>query len=94
MPILPQPLVLNPLKDTAKVDAIDYTADFENLCIWLPLKNLSILKKNNLMRYVPGMTKPAYQVQVEGCLTKKACVGDTYKGHKLAEFNVKLTINI
>ena len=46
MPILPQPLALNPLKDTAKVDAIDYTADFENLCVWVPLKNLSILKKN------------------------------------------------
>ena len=31
MPILPQPSALNPLKDAAKVEAIDYTTDFENL---------------------------------------------------------------
>ena len=31
MPVLPQPLSLNPLKDNAKVDAVDYSADFGNL---------------------------------------------------------------
>ena len=34
MPILPQPPALNPFKDAARwinVEAIDYTADFENL---------------------------------------------------------------
>ena len=31
IPILPQPPALNWLKNAAKVEAIDYTADFENL---------------------------------------------------------------
>ena len=31
MPITPQPLALNPLKDMTQVDEIDYTADFDNL---------------------------------------------------------------
>ena len=31
MPISLQPPVLNPLKDPAKVGAIDYMTDFENL---------------------------------------------------------------
>ena len=31
MPISPQPPALNPLKDPAKVETIDYTKDFENL---------------------------------------------------------------
>ena len=30
MPILPQPLSLNPLKDMAKVDEVDYLADSDN----------------------------------------------------------------
>ena len=29
--VLPQPLSLNPLKDTGKVDEVDYSADFDNL---------------------------------------------------------------
>ena len=31
MPVVPQVLTLNPLKDEAKVDEIDYSADFDNL---------------------------------------------------------------
>ena len=31
MPILPHPMALNLLKDAAKVKAIDYSSDFENL---------------------------------------------------------------
>ena len=31
MPILPLAPTLNPMNDAAKVEAIDYTADFENL---------------------------------------------------------------
>lgn len=30
MPVLPQPLPLNPLKDLPKVDVLDYTPDFDN----------------------------------------------------------------
>ena len=45
------------------------------------------------MIYIPGLTKPAHQGQIEGTLTKKAYADDTYKGHKVAEFNIKLTNN-
>ena len=31
MPILPLSLTLNPMKDAAKIEAIDYTTDFKNL---------------------------------------------------------------
>ena len=33
-PILPAAPTLNPLKDSAKVEGIDYTADIENLFHW------------------------------------------------------------
>ena len=49
--------------------------------------------KNDLIRYIPGITKPAYQGQLEETLTKKTYAGDTYKGHRVAEFNVELTDN-
>ena len=35
MPILPQPLMLNPLRNAAKIEAIDDTRDFENLLMRL-----------------------------------------------------------
>ena len=96
MPILPQPPALNPLKDTAKVETIDYTADFENLFTRLNSIEKFIhtgRSKNDLIRYILGRTKPAYQGQLEGTLTKKFYADDTYKGHRVAEFNVKLTNN-
>ena len=67
MPILPQWLVLNPLKDAAKVDAIDYRADFENLFMRLDSIEKFIhtgKTKNDLISYIPGITKPAYQGQL------------------------------
>ena len=33
MPALSQPLSLNPLRDIAKVDEVDYLADFYKLCL-------------------------------------------------------------
>ena len=96
MPILPQLPALNPLKDAAKVEAIDYATDFENLFTCLdPIKTFihTGRSKNDLIRYIPGITKPAHQGQLEGTLTKKAYSDDTYKGQRVAEFNVKLTNN-
>ena len=49
--------------------------------------------KNDLIRYIPGITKPAYQGQLEETLTKKTYADDTYKRHRVAEFNVQLTDN-
>ena len=39
------------------------------------------------------MVKPAHQGQLEATITKKAYADDTYKGHRVAQFNVKLTNN-
>ena len=55
------------------------------------MKSLSILEDQ--IRYIPEITKTAHHGQPEGTLTKKAYAGDTYKGHMVAEFNVKLTNN-
>ena len=84
------------MKDAATVEAIDYTADFENLFTRLDSIEKFIYtgrSKNDLIRYIAGITKPAYQGQLEGTLTKKAYADNTYKGHGVAEFNVKLTNN-
>ena len=88
MPFLPQPV--------GKVGVIDYTADFENLFTRLDCIEKFIhtrRSKNDLIRYIPGITKPAHQGQLEGTLTKKAYADETWKGHSVAEFNVKLTNN-
>ena len=55
MLILPQPPALNPLKDAAKVEAIDYKADFENLFTRLDFFENFIhtgRSKNDLIRYI------------------------------------------
>ena len=49
--------------------------------------------KNDLIRYISGITKRTYQGQLEETLIKKAYADDTYEGHSVAEFNVKLTNN-
>ena len=88
MSILPLALTLNLMKDAAKVEAVDYTADFENLFIWFDAytKVYNTGKtKNNLVGYIPGLKKPAHQGQIDGTLTKKAYADDTYKGLKVAE---------
>ena len=83
MPVLPPALTLNLMKDTAKVEAIDYTADFENLFgrfdAYTKFYNTG-KTKNDLVRYIPGLTKPAHQGQIDRTLTKKAYADDTDKG--------------
>ena len=49
--------------------------------------------KNDLIRHIPEITKPAYQGNLKEPEQKKAYPGDTYKEHWVAEFNVKLTNN-
>ena len=96
MPIFPLVLTLNSMKDAAKVEAIDYTVDFENLFgrfdAYTKFYNTG-KTKNDLVRHIPGLTKPAHQGQFDRTLTKKAYADDTYKGLKVAEFNIKLTNN-
>ena len=69
MPILPPGPILNAMKDAAKVEAIDYKADFENLFgrfdAYTKFYNTG-KTKNDLVRYIPGLTKPAHQGQIDG----------------------------
>ena len=84
------------MKDAAKVEAIDYTADFKNLFgqFDASTKFYNTGKtKNDLVRYIPGLKKPVHQGQIDETLTEKAYVDVTYKGLKVAEFNMKLTNN-
>ena len=76
MPILPQLSALNPLKEAAKVETIDYVADFEHLFTRLDSIEKSIhaeRSKNDLIRYIPRITKPAHQGWLEGALMKSVC---------------------
>ena len=80
----------------AIVKAIDYTAAFENwfrrFDAYTKFYNTD-KTKNDLVRYIPGLTKPAHQGQIDWTLSKKAYANDTYKGLKVVEFNTKLTNN-
>ena len=74
MPVTPQALTLNPLKDAAKVDKIDYSADFENL--FSKMDDFNKLFRNgkisyNMLKYIPGLAKAANQSQLEKTETKR-----------------------
>ena len=96
MPVAPQALTLNPLKDAAKVDKIDYSADFDNLSSKMDdfhkfFKNGKI--SYNMLKYIPGLAKAAYQGQLEKTETKRKYADDSYKGKKVIEFNMQLAGN-
>ena len=77
MSILPLALTLNLMKDAAKVEAVDYTADlFGWFDAYTKVYNTG-KTKNDLMGYIPGLTKPAHQRQIDGTLTKKSYSDDT-----------------
>ena len=87
---------LNPLKDAAGVAAVDYSTDFASLD-----KKIDNFMKlfdqgkgpGELVRYIPGLTKPLFQGQIDGTQEKKAFADDTYKDLKTAEFTIQLSSN-
>ena len=94
MPVAPQALTLNPLKDAAKVDKIDYSADFENL--FSKMDDFNKLFRNgkisyNMLKYIPGLAKAAYQGQLEKTEIKRKYTDDSYKAKKVIEFNMQLS---
>ena len=94
MPVLPQPLSLNSLKDMAKVGEVNYLADFDNL--YLKMDGFDIFVKTakvsyNMPRYIPGLAKVEYQGQLHSTETKRKYSDDTYKNKKVIEFNIQLT---
>ena len=98
MPILPQLTTLNPLRMSPNLKQF-IIHEILKICLLVLIlfKNFTILEKekNDLVRHIPNLVKVklAHQGQLEGTLINKAYVDDTYKGHRVAEFNIKLTNN-
>ena len=96
VPIFALSTSLNPLKDAAGVAAVDYSTDFASLD-----KKIDNFMKlfdqgkgpGELVRYIPGLTKPLFQAQIDGTQEKKAFADDTYKDLKTAEFTIQLSPN-
>ena len=97
MSITLQPLTLNPLKDKAQVDEINYTADFDNLYSRMDEfdKFFQIGKISyNMLKYIPGLAKIGYQGQLHLRETQIKYADGPYKNKKVIEFNVQLTNRI
>ena len=93
MPVLPQPLSLNPLKDMVKADKVDYSTDFDNLSSKMDDfdKFFRTGKVSyNMLRYIPGLAKVGYQGQLHSAETKRKYADDTYKSKKVIKFNIQL----
>ena len=96
VPIFASSTSLNPLKDAAGVSAVDYSTDFATLD--KKIDNFMKLFEEGkgpgeLVRYIPGLTKPLFQGQIDGTQEKKAFADDTYKDLKTAEFTIQLSSN-
>ena len=96
VPIFAPSTSLNPLKDAAGVAAVDYSTDFASLD--KKIENFMKLYEQGkgpgeLVRYIPGFTKPLFQGQIDGTQEKKAYADDTYKDLKTAEFTIQLSSN-
>ena len=96
MPVLPQILSLNPLKDSAKVEAVDYFSVFQNLYSRLD-DFMNLYDRGKLpayiIRYISGLTKTAYQGQIDSVETKRKCANDSYDNKNVIEFNILLKAN-
>ena len=96
IPVNLPPLTLNPIKDAVGVSAVDYSANFDYL--FKKSENLEKIFKmgkasGELVRYLPGLTKPLYQGQFKGTNERKAFADDTYKDLKVAEYTIQLSNN-
>ena len=87
---------LNPLEDATGVDAVDFSADIDNLTT--KLDKLSELYDTgkvdaDLLRYIPGMSKISYQGQIDWIETRCSYAASTYIDMQMLEFNIELTAN-
>ena len=94
MPINAPSLMTNLLKNAAKVESIDYSAKFDNL--YARMDNFSKLINDgqmsaDLVRYLPGLVRAAYQGQIKSIETKRKYVDNIYKDLKVIEFPIVLT---
>ena len=87
---------LNPLKDATGVEAVDFSADIDNL-----IRKIDKLKTlydegqvdADILRYIPGMSKIMYQGQIYWINTKKTYAASTYSDMQMLEFAIELTAN-
>ena len=75
---------------------MDYSADFDHL--FKKSENLEKIfetgkASNELVRYIPGLTKPLYQGQQKGTTERKVFAEDTYKDLKVAKYTIQLSDN-
>ena len=98
MPILPLLLLLDPMKDMAKVGSVYYSADLKN--VHSQTDDFEKFYKTgkmsyDMLRYIPGLSQIAYQGQIHSTeiKKKKKNVDDTYKNEKVIEFNIPLAAN-
>ena len=94
MPINAPSLMTNPLKDNAKDESIDYSAEFDNL--YTRMDNFWKLYNDgqmsgDLVRYLLELVKAGYQGQIRSIETKRKHTDDTYKDLKVIEFPIVLT---
>ena len=83
---------LNPIEDASGVDAVDFSADIDNLIGKLDkLTDLYDTGKVNadMFRYIPGISKIMYQGQLDHIETKKSYAESTYTNKEMIEFNPK-----
>ena len=88
--------MLNPIKDVVGITVVDYSANFDHL--FKKSENLEKIfetgkASSELVRYLPGLTKPLYQGQLKGTTERKAFADDTYKDLKVAEYTQQLSNN-
>ena len=87
---------LNPLEDATGVDAVDFSADIDNLLT--KLDKLTDLYDSgridaDLLRHIPGMSKIMYQGQIDWIETKRTYASSTYTDNQMMEFTIELTAN-
>ena len=87
---------LNPLDDATGVDAVDFSADIDNLLT--KLDKLTDLYDSgkvdaDILRYIPGMSKIMYQWQIDWIETKKTYASSTYTDMQMLEFVIDITAN-
>ena len=87
---------LNPSEDATGVDAVDFSADLDNLISKLdkPADLYDSGKVDaDLLRYIPGMSKRMYQEQIDWTKTRRSYAASTYTDSQMLEFNIELTAN-
>ena len=87
---------VNPIEDATGVDAVDLSADIDNLIGKLDkLTDLYDTGKvdADILRYIPGMSKIMYQGQLDHIETKKCYAESTYTNKEMIEFNLNITAN-